>query len=90
MMISYLKMHRGVMLRVGICTGLLLALYTVYIDMKFSEDNDFIASCDISEYVSCTAVLTSEYSKLFSKLGILEKDSFLDLPNSHYGKVVMS
>ena len=85
MMISYLKKHKEQIMRVGITSGLLLALYLVYIDTEFSRNNDFVASCDISEYVSCTAVLSSDHGKILSKLGLLEKDSILDLPNSHYG-----
>ena len=73
------------MMRIGVGSGLLLALYSVYIELKHSQDADFVASCDLSEYVSCSEVLSSDWSKLFSKIGLIEKDSILDAPNSYYG-----
>jgi uncharacterized membrane protein len=81
-----LKSYRGAMMRVGVASGLIFALYAFYIELKFTDDADFVASCDISEYISCTGVLSSEYSRLFSKLGILEHGSALDLPNALYGR----
>jgi vitamin-K-epoxide reductase (warfarin-sensitive) len=41
--------------------------------------------CDMAEKVSCSAVITSEYSKLFSHVGLVPKDSMLDVPNANYG-----
>lgn len=41
--------------------------------------------CDVAERVSCSAVITSEYSKLFSHVGIVPKESIFDVPNANYG-----
>ena len=46
--------------------------------------------CDVAEKVSCTAVITSEYSKLFSLMGLVPKDSVLDVPNANFGVVFYS
>mmetsp|Transcript_10695 Transcript_10695/g.19863 ORF Transcript_10695/g.19863 Transcript_10695/m.19863 type:complete len:139 (+) Transcript_10695:324-740(+) len=58
--------------------------------MKIGEDSDYIAMCDMSEKVSCSAVISSEYSKLFSHMGLVPKDSMLDVPNAYYGVVFYS
>mmetsp|Transcript_8884 Transcript_8884/g.33535 ORF Transcript_8884/g.33535 Transcript_8884/m.33535 type:complete len:122 (-) Transcript_8884:78-443(-) len=37
--------------------------------------------------MKCSAVLTSEYGHIFSKLGVIPKDSLLDLPNAGFGLI---
>lgn len=59
-------------MRVGVTSGLLLALYAVYIELKFSNDADFVASCDISEYISCTEVLSVIIAGCFRRLELLK------------------
>ena len=61
-----------------------------YLDKKLHEDSDYVALCDVAERVSCSAVITSEYSKLFSLIGLVPIDSFLDVPNANYGVVFYS
>lgn len=56
-------------------------------DVKIQEDSEYVAMCDMAEKVSCSSVITSEYSKLFSHIGLIPKDSFLDVPNANYGIV---
>jgi uncharacterized membrane protein len=53
-------------------------------------DETFTATCDISEIVSCSQVLTSEWSHLFSALGIITKGSMLDQSNSVLGAIFYS
>lgn len=66
--------------------GLLLSIYAILIeDYKF--DSNF---CDISEHISCSKVLHSDYSRFLSKLGLIPVDSMFDLSNSHCGVIYYS
>lgn len=38
-----------------------LSAYSYYVAVKVEEDDEYEALCDISEHVSCTKVLQSEY-----------------------------
>lgn len=66
--------------------GLLISLYAVHIE-NASTDNNYHASCDVNEVISCTKALLSEQSHIFAYLGIVPKNSLLDLPNAIYGIV---
>lgn len=52
-----------------------------------NNDTEYVAMCDVAERVSCSAVITSEYSKLFTLIGLVPQDSVLDVPNANYGLV---
>jgi len=47
---------------INVCSslGLLIAVYSYYVKVKFSKNKKYKAICDISENVSCTKVLSSE------------------------------
>ena len=40
--------------------GLVLSIYSVYIENLKLKDENYTALCDIDETISCSAVLTSE------------------------------
>ena len=42
-------------------TGFLLSAYTVHVEHRKLEDENYYAYCDINEKISCSAVVTSEY-----------------------------
>lgn len=65
--------------------GLALSFYALHVEHNAEEDNEYVAACDISHRVSCSRVFLSEYGRIFSFLGIVPKQSFLDLPNAAYG-----
>ena len=65
--------------------GLIVSIYALYIENKASGNDDYHASCDINEVVSCSRVFLSEQAHVFSYLGLVPKDSSLDLPNAAYG-----
>ena len=58
---------------------------TVFVELKKDEDENYSASCDISSVVSCSKLLTSEYSRLMVLWGLAEKGSMLDVPNTVLG-----
>ncbi|KAM3965249.1 vitamin-K epoxide reductase isoform 2-T3 [Aphomia sociella] len=64
--------------------GVLISTYALYVEMAAEAHPGYKALCDISEYASCSRVLTSEYSKGF---GFLPKDLKLEIPNCIYGIV---
>ena len=49
------------------------------------EDDDYLATCDINSIVSCSKLLTSEYSRLLVLFGIVPQNSIFDVPNSVLG-----
>ncbi|XP_059048538.1 vitamin K epoxide reductase complex subunit 1 [Achroia grisella] len=62
--------------------GVLVSTYALYVEMAAEARPGYKALCDISEYASCSRVLTSKYSKGF---GLLPKDLKMDVPNCIYG-----
>ena len=70
---------------VSIFFGIILSGYAIYVEYQASMNEEFEALCDFSEQVSCSKVFLSEYGKIFSKLGLVPKDSALDLPNACFG-----
>ena len=65
--------------------GLIVSIYALYIENKASSNDDYHASCDINEVISCSKVFLSEQAHVFSYLAIIPKGSWLDLPNAAYG-----
>lgn len=70
---------------IGTLIGLLLSLYTIYIEHNISYNQNYIASCDINAQISCSKVITSEYGHIFSALNLVSHNSILDRPNCEYG-----
>jgi|LauGreSuBDMM15SN_2_FD.fasta_scaffold26770_2 vitamin-K-epoxide reductase (warfarin-sensitive) len=67
--------------------GMALSLYALHVEHESSQDSSFRSLCDFSPEVSCSKVFQSEYGKIWSKLGLIPKDSVLDQPNALYGFV---
>ena len=67
--------------------GIFISAYAMYIERQADITENYEAMCDISEQVSCTKVLSSEYSKIWSALGLIPKDSFLDRSNAFFGLI---
>jgi vitamin-K-epoxide reductase (warfarin-sensitive) len=67
--------------------GLFLSLYALYVEFNAHEDENFIATCDISSHVSCSKVFLSKYGKIFSHVGLVHYNSLLDQPNAFYGVI---
>lgn len=45
--------------------GLLLSIYSLYVEKKLESQKSYSPVCDISKDVSCSAAFTSKYSKTF-------------------------
>jgi vitamin-K-epoxide reductase (warfarin-sensitive) len=69
----------------GIIIGFILSIYTIYIELNLSSDQNFVASCDINQQISCSKVITSKYGHILSALGLVPLNSILDRPNCEYG-----
>ncbi|XP_032678255.1 vitamin K epoxide reductase complex subunit 1-like protein 1 [Odontomachus brunneus] len=70
--------------------GLTLSIYSFTVELAKERDPFYTAFCDITKTISCTDVLTSEYSKGF---GIFPKSSFFQLhkvPNVIFGIIFFS
>eukprot|EP00047_Mylnosiga_fluctuans_P019368 m.81941 g.81941 ORF g.81941 m.81941 type:complete len:160 (-) comp8094_c1_seq1:550-1029(-) len=75
------------MARALLClVGVLVCVYSIYVEHKAVEEPGFKAACDIDDHISCSRVFTSEYGR---GLGLvhqtLGKESILHLPNSVFG-----
>lgn len=46
---------------VACIVGCALSAYSYYLAITLEEDDEYEALCDISEHISCTKVLQSEY-----------------------------
>lgn len=66
-------------------TGLVLTLYTIYVEKRHSRDKNYKAVCDINNRISCSYVISSEYAKLVGKMFRLSDDSVFNVPNTYYG-----
>jgi len=68
--------------------GLLLSCYAFFVSSSKEMDSSYKALCDISETMSCSRVLTSEYSKGFGLVGkLFGTNSSLYHSNALYGMV---
>ncbi|CAJ0597643.1 unnamed protein product [Cylicocyclus nassatus] len=68
--------------------GLLISIYTLYVEFRAEADHEYTALCDISPSVSCTAALLSEYSVGFGIIApLLGEESIFNQKNSLYGVV---
>lgn len=65
--------------------GLVLSIYAIILEKLKFADHNFEASCDISETISCSNVMLSRYSRIFSMIGLIPENSILDISNAHYG-----
>lgn len=45
--------------------GFIISLYAYFVERKVMADASYKPACDLSDRISCTKPLTSEYSKLF-------------------------
>lgn len=83
---SYLKRLKRLEVIVSFLSilGIFICLYSIQVEIYKSRDNNYVAFCDINDYISCSKVFQSEYGKGF---GLMPKDSILNQHNSIYGLV---
>lgn len=62
--------------------GILISTYALHVEMAIESQPGYKALCDISEYASCSRVLSSEFSRGF---GLAAEESSLKVPNCIYG-----
>eukprot|EP00164_Ancoracysta_twista_P004597 GFYU01006208.1.p1 GENE.GFYU01006208.1~~GFYU01006208.1.p1 ORF type:complete len:169 (-),score=41.24 GFYU01006208.1:176-631(-) len=44
--------------------GMVLSAYALYVEIKLSQDKNFVALCDISEWMSCSKVFSSKWGHM--------------------------
>jgi uncharacterized membrane protein len=79
---------------VGLCVlGVLVCLYAINVEtigfgeMKKNRKPSYTQMCDINESISCTLVLTSEYSHMARRTFNLDENSIFNLSNAQYGLI---
>ncbi|THD19885.1 Vitamin K epoxide reductase complex subunit 1 [Fasciola hepatica] len=72
------------------CTGILVCIYALYVEYSKENDKDYKPVCDISDKISCTKVLLSEYSRGFGLLPRTWKNSWLNQRNPVFGLIFYS
>ena len=70
--------------------GFIVTAYAISVERKSRSNPKYVALCDISNSMSCSRVLTSEYSKLTGRLFGLKADHPLNLPNTYFGLIFYS
>lgn len=45
--------------------GLIISIYGITVERKLQQDMNYKAACDISDSISCTRPMLSEYNKMF-------------------------
>eukprot|EP01127_Copromyxa_protea_P015156 TRINITY_DN4316_c0_g1_i2.p1 TRINITY_DN4316_c0_g1~~TRINITY_DN4316_c0_g1_i2.p1 ORF type:complete len:187 (-),score=19.05 TRINITY_DN4316_c0_g1_i2:23-583(-) len=70
--------------------GVLVSLYSIYVELHASQEDDFVAFCDITPSVSCSKVLTSPYAKMVGYVYDLPEDHSLNVPNTYLGLLFYS
>lgn len=73
--------------QLSILAGLLLSIYASLLKVAAARDPDYVPTCDISEEVSCSKVMHSEYGSMLSYMGLVDEGSFFDQANSVYGAI---
>ena len=57
------------------CVGLVLSMYSFFVEQKIKADPSYKPACDLSDMISCSRPMQSQYAKLFkisnSILGLL-------------------
>lgn len=66
---------------VGICA----CLYAIYVERNTKRNKTYTAFCDINDYMSCSMVLKSPYSRLTKMAFGLSDNSMFNVPNTYYG-----
>ncbi|OWZ12334.1 putative membrane protein [Phytophthora megakarya] len=69
--------------------GVAVSSYAIHVKNQKQIHEEYVALCD-SDACSCSQVLTSEYSRLLSLWGLVEKNSTLDVSNAHLGVLAYS
>ena len=68
--------------------GVVISAFALFVEKSKHEDSSYVALCDLNSWMSCSNVLTSQYSTGFGVVApILGEESFLNMPNSIYGIV---
>ncbi|XP_055297430.1 vitamin K epoxide reductase complex subunit 1-like protein 1 [Sitodiplosis mosellana] len=63
-----------------------LSAYSYYLTVTLEEDDEYEALCDISEHISCSKSLQSEYGRGFGLIApYFGSDSFFNQPNGLWG-----
>ncbi|KAK0057221.1 vitamin K epoxide reductase complex subunit 1-like protein 1 [Biomphalaria pfeifferi] len=69
--------------------GVVICLYSLYIEVNKERNPNYRALCDFNEHMSCSKVLTSEYSIGFGFMHLLlGKNHALNARNCNIGLVV--
>jgi vitamin-K-epoxide reductase (warfarin-sensitive) len=69
----------------GTAFGLFLSIYAIYIEHQITQNEDFVALCDINQEISCSKALSSDYKYIFSALNLISSDSLFNRLNCEYG-----
>ncbi|XP_018020355.1 vitamin K epoxide reductase complex subunit 1 [Hyalella azteca] len=70
-------------------TGILISLYSVFIEVKKGLDKNYVAFCDIDDLFACSKVFSSKFGKGFGLVApYLGEDHVLNQPNAVYGTLL--
>ena len=72
--------------------GIGLSSFAYYIELKKEADENYVALCDMDEFISCSSVFNSTYGKGFGLVALVTGDEKhpLNQPNALYGIIFYS
>ena len=66
--------------------GVFISAFALFVEKAKHENSTYVALCDVNSWMSCSNVLTSQYSTGFGVVApALGEESILNIPNSIYG-----
>jgi len=72
--------------------GILISIYSIYIERKHTKQKDYKALCDIRDNVSCSKSFNSKYAKIFfipnSVIGLIFYIMIIVLIYLNYPKII--
>jgi uncharacterized membrane protein len=63
--------------------GIIITSYAIYVEHNAKKGRKFM--CDINDYMSCSAVLTSPYARMIKLVFGLDDNHILNVPNTYVG-----
>ncbi|GMR41327.1 hypothetical protein PMAYCL1PPCAC_11522 [Pristionchus mayeri] len=71
--------------------GIFVSAYAYHVEKEFTTNKDFVATCDINSFISCTKVVETGHSTGFGFIGsVLGEESILNQKNAVYGMAMYS
>merc|ERR550532_90687 len=66
-------------LELFVLLGIVISIYTIYVEGQISKVPGYQAACDLGSWSSCSRVFTSPWAHILRHWGLVERGGLLDL-----------